>query len=83
MASRDSVQQKLENSLPCLFCDVEDISDGAVKFKVKVVSPVFEGKSVIQRHRMVYDLFAEELKGPIHALSLTTLTPAQHAPNNS
>ena len=40
-----------------------------------MVSPAFAGKSRIEQHRMVMDVFAGELGGAIHALSLKTKTP--------
>lgn len=46
-------------------------------FKVVVVSPAFEGRPVLHRHRMVYALLAEELSGPVHALALHTYTEPQ------
>ncbi len=45
-------------------------------FKVVLVSDDFEGKSLVQRHRMVYELLAEEVAGPVHALALHTYTEA-------
>ncbi|KAG9480815.1 bolA-like protein 1 [Eleutherodactylus coqui] len=46
-------------------------------FKVVVVSDVFSGKSLIQRHRLVNGLLKEELAGPVHALSIQAETPQQ------
>ena len=43
-------------------------------FKVTVVSEHFEGKNLVARHRVVNALLAEELEGPVHALSLHTKT---------
>lgn len=43
-------------------------------FKVVVVSPAFESKTRIQRHQALNALLADELKGPVHALSLQTHT---------
>uniref|UniRef100_A0A9J8A0H3 BolA-like protein 2 n=1 Tax=Cyprinus carpio carpio TaxID=630221 RepID=A0A9J8A0H3_CYPCA len=58
--------------------DVEDTSPNrcAASFKVLVVSPQFEGKPLLQRHRMVNNCLAEELK-EIHAFEQKTLTPEQ------
>ncbi|XP_056401529.1 bolA-like protein 1 isoform X2 [Hyla sarda] len=50
-------------------------------FKVVVVSDVFSGKSLIQRHRLVNDLLKEELAGPVHALSIQAKTPQQWEEN--
>lgn len=43
-------------------------------FKVVLVSGAFEGQSRVQRHRMVNRLLAEELAGPVHALSVHAYT---------
>ncbi len=46
-------------------------------FKVTVVSNEFVGKMLVARHRMLNQLLKDELAGPVHALSLHTLTPAE------
>lgn len=43
-------------------------------FKVVIVSDEFLGKSLVQRHRAVNALLAEQLAGPVHALSMHTHT---------
>ena len=52
---------------------------GESHFRVAVVSGKFAGKSRIERQRIVYALLAEEMAGPIHALTLTTQTPSESA----
>jgi stress-induced morphogen len=52
---------------------------GESHFSVVVVSPVFAGKSRLERHRMVNSALAEELAGPVHALAVTALTPEERA----
>jgi BolA family transcriptional regulator, general stress-responsive regulator len=44
-------------------------------FKILIVSKKFTGLSRVERQRLVYDLFADELKNQIHALSLRLLSP--------
>ncbi|MGR3984812.1 MAG: BolA family transcriptional regulator [Gammaproteobacteria bacterium] len=46
-------------------------------FKVTLVSPRFDGKPLLARHRMVNDLLRDELRGAVHALALHTLTPQE------
>ncbi|KAI8136983.1 bola-like protein-domain-containing protein [Fennellomyces sp. T-0311] len=43
-------------------------------FRITIVSEHFAGKSMMQRHRLVYGLLNEELQNGIHALSLKTKT---------
>jgi BolA family transcriptional regulator, general stress-responsive regulator len=54
-------------------------ASGGGHFQVTVVSPQFEGKSLVARHRLVYEALANEMQHAIHALALTTLTPSQHS----
>lgn len=47
-------------------------------FQALIVSPAFEGLSLIKRHRMVYDILREHIDGDVlHAISMRTLTPEQ------
>ena len=50
---------------------------GESHFSVTVVSATFEGMNRIERQRLVYRVLADEMKSDIHALALTTLTPAE------
>ncbi len=53
--------------------------DGGGHFRITVVSPLFSGKTPLQRHRLVYDtLMTEDMSGSIHALSMTTLAPDEN-----
>ena len=59
--------------------EVFDLTGTQDHYKVIVTSSAFEGKLPIKRHRMIYDALKEEMKGPIHALTLELYTPAQRA----
>ncbi|CAN9506695.1 unnamed protein product [Ophioblennius macclurei] len=74
----DLIRDKLLKELPAIHVDVEDTSPNrcAASFKVLVVSSQFEGKPLLQRHRMVNACLVEELK-EIHAFEQKTLTPEQ------
>lgn len=52
---------------------------GESHFNLTVVSSVFEGQGRLQRQREVNALLREELAGPVHALSIKTLTPLEAA----
>ncbi len=43
-------------------------------FKVVVVTDNFDDRRLIERHRMINALLADELAGPVHALALHTYT---------
>jgi stress-induced morphogen len=74
MPSPDELRQRIEAALPDARAEVQG-ADG-VHFSAVVTSPAFAGKSRLEQHRMVMDLFAGELGGAIHALSLKTTTPS-------
>lgn len=48
---------------------------GETHFNVVVVATAFAGKSRLERQRLVHALLADELAGPVHALSLQLMTP--------
>lgn len=50
---------------------------GESHFRVTIVSPRFEGQSRLARQRAVNSALKEELAGPVHALALKTMTPAE------
>jgi BolA protein len=52
---------------------------GESHFSIKVVSASFAGKSRLERHRMVNEVLAEELKGQVHALAVSALTPEERS----
>ena len=50
---------------------------GESHFTIKVVSAAFAGNSRLERHRMVNEVLAEPLKGPVHALAIKELAPEE------
>ena len=52
-------------------------ADAETHFRVVVVSSRFEGATRLGRHRVVHRALEEELAGPIHALAIDALTPAE------
>ena len=87
MTTKEKIEQTLRQTLAATEVEVEDESashaghagaaSGGGHYRVTVVSPLFSGKPLIARHRMVYDALAAEMQREIHALALTTLTPDQ------
>ena len=50
---------------------------GETHFRVYIVSPAFEGKSRIERHRMINAALAQELAGSVHALAIHANAPGE------
>jgi len=90
---RAAIEAKLAAALaPCASLDVIDESgqhaghagargvaspSGETHFRVVAVSPAFSGLGLVARHRLVYGALAEEIAGPVHALTLVTKTPEE------
>jgi stress-induced morphogen len=70
MPTADELKQRIEAAIPGARASVESPDD--VHFSAHVVAPAFAGKTRVQQHRMVYDVFTGELGGTIHALTLKT-----------
>ena len=70
----ERLQSLLEGAFPdAQDVDVVDRTGGGDHFHVTVVSPRFEGLSLVDQHRLVYDALAEPLAdGTIHELRITT-----------
>ena len=50
---------------------------GESHFRVSIVAAAFEGRSRVDRQRLVYGTLSEELAGPVHALAITARTPSE------
>jgi stress-induced morphogen len=72
MPSAEEIKQRIEAAIPGARADVEDYTGGGDHFRATVVAQAFAGRSRIEQHRLVYDVFGEEIGGAIHALSLKT-----------
>lgn len=93
MTVADTLRKKLESAFDPTGLDIVDEShlhaghagarpEGETHFKVTMVSPAFEGVARIQRHRLVHDVLAEELRDRVHALVLVLRTPNEAGANN-
>lgn len=71
----DAITAKIVASLPDAKVELEDLTGTEDHWKATIVSSAFEGKTLMQRQRLVMAALAEELRGPIHALTMSTLTP--------
>jgi BolA protein len=50
---------------------------GETHFRIYIVSDAFEGKSRIERHRLINATLAAELAGPVHALAIKAQAPGE------
>lgn len=69
------IEARIKAALPDAQVTLEDMTGTKDHWRARIVSTAFAGKSLVQRHRLINAALAEELKGPIHALTMDTLTP--------
>jgi acid stress-induced BolA-like protein IbaG/YrbA len=74
MTTSESIEASLRAGLDCHHVQVA--GDGQ-HFEALIVSSEFEGLSRIGRHQRVYAALGDRMREEIHALSMTTLTPAE------
>ncbi len=86
---QETIREKLARGLLPLALEVEndshrhaghagDDGSGESHFRVTIVSESFNGKSKVERQRMVYDLLKYEMSGPIHALSVKAISKDEY-----
>jgi stress-induced morphogen len=72
MPSPQEIRERIEAAIPGARAEVEDYTGGGDHFRATVTAAAFEGRSRIEQHRLVYEVFGAEIGGAIHALSLKT-----------
>jgi BolA protein len=88
MNTKDAITNKLRETFAPESLDVADESHlheghaghapgGETHFRVYIVSPAFQGKSRIERHRMINAALAAELAGRVHALAIKAQAPGE------
>ena len=79
-----SITNKLAAALNPLHLEVVNEShmhsvpaNSETHFKLVIVAEAFSTKRKVARQQSVYQLLAEELAGPVHALAMHTYTPEE------
>ena len=90
MSIAQAIRQRLTDALAPSRIDLVDQSarhaghagsrpQGESHFQLTLVAQAFEGRSRIERQRMVFDALGDLMRTDIHALSITALTPVEAA----
>lgn len=73
----EDIRTRILENIPGATAEIRDLGGGD-HIHALVIAEAFTGKSLIEQHRMVLDLFENEINAnDVHALQLKTLTPAQ------
>jgi acid stress-induced BolA-like protein IbaG/YrbA len=70
----EQLKDLIKNAVGAVEISVQGDGD---HFEATVVSPAFEGKSMVAQHQMIYAALGDLMQKEIHALALRTYTPAQ------
>ena len=83
MEIKKEIKKRLEEKLDLIHFEIKDFTgrhlnhklhEGGFHLETTIVSDDFNDKTLIERHRVVYDAMGELMKHEIHALSMKTLT---------
>jgi acid stress-induced BolA-like protein IbaG/YrbA len=76
MVTAESIEQSIAAGIACEHLAVR--GDGH-HWEALIVSAAFENLPKVRQHQLVYAALGERMREEVHALSMTTLTPAQWA----
>jgi len=82
------IKQKLNETLQPELIEIIDDSaahaghagakHGSGHYNVTIVAEIFEGKTLVQRHQLIYQALGDLMKTEIHALGINALTPSEN-----
>ena len=70
--TKDNIEELIKQSIPDAKVTIEDLRGDGDHYSVIVVSKSFDGKSMIQQHKMVYESLQGKMGNELHALVLKT-----------
>ena len=72
---KEEIIEMIVKALPDAKVEVKDLAGDDNHYAATITSSLFEVKTKVNQHKMVYDALEGKMGGVLHALSLTTLTP--------
>ena len=80
MTPQEAIRKRIVESLPDAQVEVKDLTGTQDHWQVTVISKGFEGKSMLEQHRLIKGFFEKDIaSGVLHAFSLKTYTPEEWA----
>ena len=84
----ETIKQKLNETLNPELIEIIDDSaahaghagakKGGGHYNVTIVADIFNDKSLVQRHQLIYQALGDLMKNEIHALGINALTPSEN-----
>jgi len=71
---KDDIKKRLTEKISESFIEVEDMTMNNNHFSILIISDIFNDLSLVDRHKIIYNIFKDELTNEIHALQIKTYT---------
>jgi stress-induced morphogen len=78
----EAIRTRILAALPDAEVSVRDTTGTGDHYAATVVTPAFQGRLPVDRHRMIYAALGDAMQSDIHALALETLTPTEQTRKN-
>ncbi|MCX7105239.1 MAG: hypothetical protein RIS10_272 [Pseudomonadota bacterium] len=88
----ETIKQLLTESLKPALLEIIDNSaahaghagakSGGGHYHVTIIAEAFEGKTLVQRHQLIYKALGDMMKQQIHALGINALSPSEETKGN-
>jgi len=78
MITSEEIKQIVGKAIPVQLIEIQDLTGGGDHWQLIIVSPAFEGKGLVEQHRMVNEALKDQMADQsIHALALKSFSPVQ------
>ena len=70
--SIEEIKKLIISSIPDATIEIKDLVGDNNHYSAKIISKIFNGKSKIEQHKLVYKSLQGKMGNELHALSITT-----------
>ena len=70
--SIEEIKKLITSSIPDATIEIKDLVGDSNHYSAKITSKIFNGKSKIEQHKLVYNSLQGKMGNELHALSITT-----------
>ena len=70
--SIEEIKKLIISSIPDATIEIKDLVGDNNHYSAKIISKIFNGKSKIEQHKIVYKSLQGKMGNELHALSITT-----------
>ena len=70
--TKDEISKMIMSAFPDATLELQDTAGDNNHYSAKIISKIFNGKSRVEQHKMVYKALKGKMGNELHALALTT-----------